>query len=226
MGCKMGLKEILYFDKPRLRSNSDEMIEFARKRIEELGVKTAVTAWDSGYTLYKLIEMREKYGLDLKIVCVTNPKGGHLWGKLVSISDETRAELEQKGIQVYYLRDYFNFGEPLDLEDDQKTRRAKLQAFGVPTHIRPMDIDVGTDLSILTIISQGFRVCVGTTVLATRQGLIPEGEFVLSIAGISTGLILRASPNARSCLVKEILGYDRKYTSTEIVKPVGFEGAD
>jgi len=219
----MGKKEILFFDKPNLRTNSDEMVEFSKDRIQELGIRTVVIAWDSGYTLYRFMEMTEREGLDLNIIVVTNPKGAHLRGRLVSVPEETRIELEKKGVKVCYLKDYFHLGEPLDLEDDMKLRREKLAAFGIPAHIRPLDIDSETDLSILTIISQGFRVCVGTTVLAVKNGFIPQGEYVLALAGISTGLILRASSNARTCLVKEILGYDRKYTSPDINPLCGFD---
>ena len=222
----MSKKEILFFDQPLRRANTDEMVAFSLERIKELGVKTVVIAWDSGYSLYKFLEHSEKEKLDLNIVVVTNPKGGHLRGRLVSVPEETRLELKKKGIQTCYLKDYFNLGEPLDLEDNMKVRRDKLAAFGIPSHIRPMDIDVETDLSLLTIISQGFRVCVGITVLAVKNGFIPKGEYVLALAGVSTGLIVRASSKARGCLVKEILGYDRKYNSSNLSPLCGFEDVE
>lgn len=219
----MSKKEILYFDQPHLRTNSDEMVEFSVQRIKELGIKTAVIAWDSGYTLEKFMEMTEKEKLDINTVVVTSPKGVHLRGKLISVPDEKRIELEKKGVEVCYLKELFNVGEPMELEDDMKLRRQKLAAFGIGPQIRPMDLDAEADLSLLTIISQGFRVCVGITILAVKYGFVPEGEYVIALAGVSTGLILRASGKAKTCLVKEILGYDRKYSAKDIAPICGFE---
>ncbi|MBS7641443.1 MAG: hypothetical protein QXJ19_00890 [Candidatus Bathyarchaeia archaeon] len=213
------IKEIIYFDKPYLRTNTDEMVEFAAKRLKELNLRTVVIAWETGYTFWKFLEAAERHGLKdkLNIVVVTNPKGAILKGRHVSIDDETRAKLEGIGVKVCYLRDYFQIGEPFDetRPSDYKERLNILRAFGVSPYVRPLDLAVGTDLSLLTIISQGFRVCVGITVLATKNGLIPEGEYVLALGGISTGLILRASSDARRCLVKEILGYDRDWKAED-----------
>lgn len=229
------VKEILYFDKPE-RTNSDEMVKFAKKRMDDLGVRNAVIVWSSGYTMRKFQEVIK--GEKLNVIAVTNPSP-HSPAKgtmpiiirdtddeatrkrkeeqlkqgiteiSVTISDETREELEKEGIKVRYLNDDLILGEPLNLTDSNATRRDLLAPFGIPAHLRPLDIEVGTDLSILTIISQGVRVCVGCTVLAVKSGLIPEGELTLAIGGMSTALILRASSNARTCLVKEIIGFER-----------------
>ena len=229
------VKEILYFDKPE-RTNSDEMVKFAKKRMDDLGIRNAVIVWSSGYTMRKFQEVIK--GEKLNVIAVTNPSpNSPAKGTMpiiirdtddeetrkrkeeqikqgiteisVTISDETREELEKEGIKVRYLNDDLILGEPLNLTDSNATRRDLLAPFGIPAHLRPLDIDAGTDLSILTIISQGFRVCVGCTVLAVKSGLIPEGELTLAIGGMSTALILRASSNARTCLVKEIIGFER-----------------
>jgi hypothetical protein len=72
------------------------------------------------------------------------------------------------------------------------------------------------DLSLLNIISMGFRVCVGIAVVSVRNGLVSEGKTVLSIAGTGfagggtdTAVILQAHSNAKACLVKEILGFPK-----------------
>ena len=229
------VKEILYFDKPE-RTNSDEMVKFAKKRMDDLGIRNAVIVWSSGYTMRKFQEVIKAEKLN--VIAVTNPSpNSPAKGTMpiiirdtddeetrkrkeeqikqgiteisVTISDETREELEKEGIKVRYLNDDLILGEPLNLTDSNATRRDLLAPFGIPAHLRPLDIEVGTDLSILTIISQGFRVCVGCTVLAVKSGLIPEGELTLAIGGMSTALILRASSNARTCLVKEIIGFER-----------------
>ena len=217
----METKEILYFDEPD-RSNTDAMVEFVKKRIKASGIRRVLIAWSSGYTVRKFLEMAENTRLKLDIVVVTNPRGGKIQEREVSISDETREELEKKGVRVCYLNDFLNFGEPLALQEEQRLRRAKLIPFGIPEHIRPLDIDSGTDLSLLTIISQGFRVCVGTTVLAVKNGLVPEGEMVLALAGKATALILRAGSSAKTCYVQEIIGYERNSAWPVLLSKSGY----
>ena len=126
-----------------------------------------------------------------------------------TISDEVKAELESKGCKVCYLNDDLMLGEPLALGKENTGRRGRLIPFGVGPHIRPLDIDAGGDLSPFTTISQGFRVAVGCTVLAVKYGCIPEGELTLTIAGRSTGLILRAGGRPKTTIVKEILSFER-----------------
>jgi hypothetical protein len=87
--------------------------------------------------------------------------------------------------------------------------RAKLANFGLRPHVRPLDMDAGRDLSLLTIMSQGFRVCVGCTSIATRNEFVPEGELVLAIAGLCTSLVLRAGSTVMTTIVKEIVTLDR-----------------
>jgi hypothetical protein len=232
------IKEILYFDNPD-RQNIDEIIKVSIKRGEELGIHKAVLAWSSGYTTRKFMEMcrQAKYKTDITVV--TNAKGAIMpfiispadntetreWkqeqirkginGTFISITDDTRQELEKEGVKVYYVPDYLNFGEPLALREEQAARRSKLAPFGVADHLRPLDIDAGADLSLFTTISQGFRVCLGCTILAVKNGLVPRGEPVLAIGGKATALILQASSEAKTCLVKEIIGFERGSSWTE-----------
>jgi hypothetical protein len=232
------MKEILYFDKPE-RQNIDEIIKVSIKRGEELGIHKAVIAWSSGYTTRKFMEMSRRAEYKTDITVVTNAKGAIMpfiispadnaetreWkeaqikrgikGTFISISDDTRRELEKEGVKVYYVPDYLNFGEPLALHEEQAARRSKLAPFGVADHLRPLDIDAGVDLSLFTIISQGFRVCLGCTILAVKNGLVPQGALVLAIGGRATALILQASSEAKTCLVKEIIGFERGSSWTE-----------
>jgi hypothetical protein len=228
----MEVRQIIYFDKPE-RSNTDKILEFASKRIEDLGIHHAVLAWSSGYTVRKFLEMTRNTKIRLGIVAVTNARGAKMpivvrpvddeetrkWkeeqlkkgitGTPISISDETRQDLEKQGVKVYYVPDYLNFGEPLALREEQALLRSKLAPFGIPEHLRPLDIDAGANLSILTAISQGFRVCIGCTVVAVKNGFIPEGEIVLSVGGMATALVLQAGSNTKTCLVKEIISLER-----------------
>ncbi|MFC2070349.1 hypothetical protein ACFLTB_04165 [Chloroflexota bacterium] len=229
------VKEILYFDNSE-KTNADEMTKFAKKRADELGIKNVVVVWSSGYTLTKFMEAAgdTKYN----VVAVTNPSPHAVMRGMmpivvsprdsaevrkhkeeqlaqgitevsVTISDETKAELEKQGIKVCYLNDWFNLGEPLALTDEWGGRRGIIERFGVGAHIRPLDIDAGADLSPYTTISQGVRVCVGCTILAVKNGIIADGETVLALGGRCTALVLRAGKTAKTTIIKEIIGYER-----------------
>lgn len=209
IGRNTEIKEILYFEKPAGRSNTNKMLGFIIEKIPDLNVHHVMIAWSSGYTLRKFLEATEGVMPNLDITTVTNPKGGTIGGRNVSIDDETREELEKKGIKVCYLNDDLRLGEPMSPTPEQKHMRDQLLPW-MPAHIDPLSMDVGWDTSLLLIISQGFRVCVGCLALAVKHGLIPEGERVLCLAGSATACVVIANASPRYCYVEEILCYERK----------------
>lgn len=212
MDAKLGrnteIKEILYFKKPAGRSNTNKMLDFITQKIESLDLHHVMIAWSSGYTLRKFLEETKDLKIKLDITAVTNPKGGTMGGMNVSIDDETREELESKGIKVCYLNDDLNLGEPMAPTPKQKHMREQLLPW-MPFHIDPLSLDVGWDTSLLLIISQGFRVCVGCLALAVKHNLIPEGERVLCLAGAATACVIISNASPRYCYVEEILSYER-----------------
>ena len=207
-GSNMEIKEILYFEKPAGRSNTNKMLEFITPKIESLNLRHVMIAWSSGYTLRKFLEGTKNLRVKLDITAVTNPKGGTIGGRNVSIDEKTREELEDKGIKVSYLNDDLRLGEPMSPSPQQKLMRDMLLPW-MPAHIDPLSLDVGWDLALLLIISQGFRVCVGCLALAVKHGLIPEGERVLCLAGAATACVMIANISPRYCYVEEILSYER-----------------
>jgi hypothetical protein len=231
---RMETKEIVYFDEPG-PSNTEEILKLARKRAEDSGILYVVIAARTGTTVRRFVELTGD--LKLNIVAVTNPKDGKmplsiLYDKYetskalkedcrrqgieyfaAAVSDMDRESFEQGGVKVCYIQDILGIGGRGP--DEQRALKSKLNPF-MPRHLRPLDIEAGTDLSLLTIVSQGFRVLVGITVVAVDRGLVPEGETVLSIAGTGfagggadTAAILRAGRTAKRCLVKEILGFPK-----------------
>ena len=207
-GRNTEIKEILYFKKPAGRSNTNKMLDFIIPKIGSMNLHHVMIAWSSGYTLGKFLEATQDQKIKLDITAVTNPKGGTMGGRSVSIDDETREELESKGIKVCYLNDDLRLGEPMSPTPEQKYMREQLLPW-MPYHIDPLSLDVGWDTSLLLIISQGFRVCLGCLALAVKHGLIPEGERVLCLAGSATACIMIANASPRYCYVEEILSYER-----------------
>jgi len=240
----MAIKEIMYFDKPD-RKNTDVLVPFATKRMQELEIHNVVIVWGSGYTFRKFMETSQDIKAKLNIVTVTNPsphsisrgvfpikiyptdneqqrkakqeqlaKG--ISERSATIQDETKAKLEKMGVKVCYLNDDIYLGE-YEWGGETKARRERLAAFmpAFLTDIGPLDTDAGVQLKIFTIISQGFRVTLGCTILAVKNGFIKEGENVLAIGGTSTALVLRAGSNIYTCLVKEIIGFERGSSNFE-----------
>ncbi|HVN97534.1 MAG TPA: hypothetical protein VMT62_13985 [Syntrophorhabdaceae bacterium] len=230
----METKEIMYYEEPG-PSNTDQILELARKRVEALGIRHVIMAAQTGFAVKKFLGLAR--GLDVNIVAVTNAKGAkmavsNLYSKYeeprrikedclkqnaqylpVSISDEDRACFEREGVKVFYVPDVFGIGG-LGPEA-RREATSKLNRF-LPGHLRPLDIETGEDLSLFNIISMGFRVLVGITVIAVNNGLVPEGETALSIAGTGfagggadTAAILRVGRTARGCLIREILGFPK-----------------
>src|SRR4030042_5520922 len=170
------VKEIMYFDGMD-RKNTNEMVKFAAKRMDEMGIKNVVVVWSSGYTLNKFRE-EIKGRKDLNVIAVTNPSP-HSPAKgtmpivirpndspevkkrkeeqlaqgiteiYVKITDDIKEELEAEGIKVRYLNDELILGEPLNLTGTKATRRDFLKPFGIPDHLRPLDIDAGEDRSLM-----------------------------------------------------------------------------
>lgn len=244
-GVDMDRKEITYFSEPG-PANTDDVLLMAKERILELGINNVVIASQAGVTVKKFLQIVSGQQLNIVAVTNPKGPGLNitvLYDKYegskrikedyerrgithfqCSISDDDRALFEEAGVRVVEQRDYLQIGDPWGLHDEEKlsardlewkATRAKLRPF-IPNHIRPLDIEAGADLSLLNIISKGFRVLVGATVVAVDRGLVPEGETVLSIAGTGfagggadTAAVLRASSKARGCLVKEILGFPR-----------------
>jgi hypothetical protein len=135
----MEVKEIFYFDEPG-PSNTDKILELAKKRIVTLGIHHVIIASQAGVTVKRFLEITKDIKLD--IVAVTNSIKGILISTLYSkyeeskrikedykrkgithfqstISDEDRREFEKLGVKVFNIRDYINIGEPVGLDEEK-----------------------------------------------------------------------------------------------------------
>jgi hypothetical protein len=239
----MSVKEIIYFDEPGPH-NSEALLKLAIKRIDELGIKRVVMATQAGVTARQFLELTKdnrrheiiavtnRKGGTLLVTTIYNKyekskkiREDYLKNGIThfqaSVDDKTREELEKEGVKVLYLEDVLEFGDPWGLDgehltktdEEWKKRRAKLSPF-IPAHLRPLDIEAGADLSLLNIISMGFRVALGVVAASVRYGLVPQGETVLATAGTGfagggadTGIIVEARANPKACWVREIIGF-------------------
>ncbi len=227
----METKEILYFSEPG-PSHTDKVLELSIRRIEALGIRHVVIAAMTGSTVRRFLDISNDRSLN--VVVVTSAKETKmpvsvLYSKYeeskrikedyvregtqyltIALPEETCREFEKEGLKVFYVPDILGIG---GRAPEGKGAGSRLDPF-IPGHLRPLDIEAGADLSLLNILSMGFRVCVGITVIAAKNSLLPEGETVLSIAGTGfagggadTAVVLRAGKTANGCLVKEVLAF-------------------
>lgn len=228
--------EIIYFDEPHLE-NTKKVLEAVFERIKTLKIAHVIIATSTGSTVRKAIEIFSGY--PVRIIAVTNRAfstmpvsclyekyknsreikekyiNNNVKNFPISLTEETAREFEQMGIRVYYVPDFLGLGEKQEKPDAHPSVREKL-SFLVPKHLHPLDIEAGADLSMLNIISMGFRVCVGITAVAAQNSLVPSGTLVLAVAGTGwagggadTAVVLQADPNPKQCVIKEIIGFPK-----------------
>ncbi len=232
----MKTSRIVYCEEPG-PSNTEKILRFSKERGEQLDIVHVIIATNLGTTANKAMKI---FGnTKFKILAITNSKGSmmpvaNLYGKYeeskkikthyrekgiakypISVPDETATDLEKKGVKVFYLPDILGISGRFRSEKDLVKTRSRLDNF-LPRHLRPLDIEAGADLSLLNIVSMGFRVAVGMAAVAARNDLVPKNETVLSIAGsgwagggADTALVIDANPNPRLCFIREILGFPK-----------------
>jgi hypothetical protein len=90
--------QTIYFDKPG-KKNTKETIQIAKKRAQELGIKTIVISSSGGYTAKLALEEIKD---PIKLIVVGFPSG---------FPEDLKTELESKGHKVLFPSDY-SFDHP------------------------------------------------------------------------------------------------------------------
>ena len=142
--------------------NSSATVELAIKNAKECGIKHIVVASNTGDTARLLV------GCGLNVVCVTSAYGSREEG-VNPMSEETRAELTQKGIKLVTASHVLSGVER-----------------GISTQVQgmyPAEMIAYT----LRMLGQGTKVCVEIAIMALDAGQIPFGEKVIAIGGTGRG---------------------------------------
>ncbi len=143
-------------------SNTQDTINAAVKRMQELNIRHVVVASNSGSTALKL----DGYGLE--VVCVTHHVGFSAPG-IDEMSKGSRKELEGKGFKLLTTTHL--------LAGVDRAIRNKFQG------VYPAEIIA----SALRILGQGYKVCVEISSMALDAGLIPHGAEIMTIGGSGKG---------------------------------------
>jgi len=168
-------KEIIYFDTPGAK-NTDQVIQSVKKRIQELNIQHLVVASTSGATALKTWE--ELKDSNVSIVCVGEHYG--FWGgDEQRFSEETRKNLESKGVKVF-----------IGSHALSGVGRSITNKFKGISH---------TEIIAYTLrqFGEGLKVCVEISIMAADAGLIPTDREVIAIGGTSKGadtaIVLKAA---------------------------------
>lgn len=153
-----------YFKKPG-PANTRAVMEAVSKRAEELAIKKILVATNSGRTAFGTLEV---LGPGYKIIAVTHVTGFQEPNHQ-ELSEETRRELEAKGIAVLTCQHAFGgIGRAI---------RNKLSTFQIDEIIA----------FTLRTFGQGTKVAVELALMAADAGFARTDEDVISIGGTGKG---------------------------------------
>jgi hypothetical protein len=155
-----------YFKKPGPQ-NTREVMKAVFNRAKELGINNILVATCSGNTAFAALEVLGKES-DFKITAVTHVTGFQKPNHQ-ELSEETRRELEAKGITVLTCQHAFGgIGRAV---------RNKLSTFQIDEIIA----------FALRTFGEGTKVAIELALMAADAGLVRTGEDVISIGGTGKG---------------------------------------
>jgi hypothetical protein len=181
----------VYFEQ-KGKQNTDQVVDLAIQRAQELAIRHLVVASNSGATALKFLDS------GLNIVAVTHHVGYSGPG-VDEMPPGARQGLQDKGIKVLTTTHLL-----------AGVDRAIKNKFG---GIYPAELMAFT----LRIFGQGPKVCVEIAGMALDAGLIPFGEDIIAVAGSGSGadtaVVIRPahSNNFFDTKVKEIICKPREF---------------
>jgi len=156
-------KSIIYFDKPG-EVNTDRVLEAAKKRADELGIRDIVVASTRGGTGVKAVEAFKGYN----VVVVTHSAGFREPGGQ-ELEGAAAEKIRKGGGKI------LTTGHPTAGID--RAIRSKFDTVGYSEIVA----------QTLRLLCQGMKVVVECAAMAADAGLIPADKDVVAIAGSSRG---------------------------------------
>ena len=156
-------RKIVYFENVG-RENTEETLALAKKRVDELGIKTVIVASTRGDTAARAVEVFE----GLKVVAVSHSHGFRE-PNAIEITEDNRQKVESKGGVIFTGTHTFS-----GLSGAMR-KKFKMHMLG--------DIVANT----LRIFGQGMKVVPEIATMAADAGLVRTDEDVVVIAGSGRG---------------------------------------
>jgi hypothetical protein len=155
--------ETVYFDRPG-KENTDRVLEIARKRAEELGIRRIVLATTRGETGVRASQLMQGYDL----IAVTHSTGFRE-PDLQELTEANRLSLEQAGVHVLTVTHAFGGAG--------RAIRKKLATYQSDEIIA----------FALRLFGEGMKVVVEMSLMAADAGLVRTDEEIIAIAGTGRG---------------------------------------
>jgi hypothetical protein len=164
-GVNSDMMEIqsVYFPEPG-SANTEKTLEIARKRAEQLGIRTIVVASTSGETGVKAVKLLANY----RVVVVTHATGFPT-PDVQELTEQNRAKILEKGGTILTATHAFG-----------GVGRAVRRRF----HTYQVDEIIAQTLRVF---GQGAKVACEIALMAADAGLIRTDEEVVSIGGTASG---------------------------------------
>jgi hypothetical protein len=178
--------QTVYFEKPG-SINTERTLEIAKKRAEELGIKTILVASTQGDTGARAAELFRGY----KVIVVTHSTG-FVEPNFQELTDEKRAAIEAAGGRVLTCQHAFG--------GVGRAVRKKLNTYELEEIVA----------HTLRIFGQGMKVACETVLMAADTGLVRTDEEVIVIAGTGRGAdtaVIMRPANAQTFFDMEILEF-------------------
>jgi hypothetical protein len=155
--------KIVYFDKPGV-DNTEEVLRIAKKRADELGIKTIVVATTVGNTGVRATEVFK----GMKVVAVTHSTGFRT-PDVQDLTEENRQKIIANGGLILTATHLF-----------RGVGGAMLKKFNMH--------ETGAVIAdTLRMMGQGMKVVVEISVMAADAGLVRTDEDIIVIAGSGRG---------------------------------------
>jgi len=164
-GVNSDMMEIqsVYFPEPG-SANTEKTLEIAKKRAEQLGIKTIVVASTSGETGIKAVKLLANY----RVVVVTHATGFPT-PDVQELTEQNRAKILEKGGTILTATHAFG--------GVGRAVRRRFNTYQVDEIIA----------QTLRVFGQGAKVACEITLMAADAGLIRTDEEVVSIGGTARG---------------------------------------
>lgn len=177
-----------YFDKPGVE-NTETLLNIAKRRAVERGVRYVVVASTRGNTGVKAAEVFKDTGIN--VVVVTHQTGFRGPGVQL-LTDENRKRLEEVGVKIVTGTDAFTGGVGLGISyrprpserPDEATMRMMQTTLSFVRSTPPVESIIA---STLRLFCEGLKVVVEIVLMAADAGVIPVDQDVVSIAGTGGG---------------------------------------
>lgn len=186
----MSNEAITYYFETGGEQHTDKVLEVAKARALERGVKHVVVASTRGETGVKAAEAFKDTGIE--VVVVTH-QTGHRGAGVQQLTTENKKRLEDYGAKIVTSTDAFTGGVGLGITRRQaaETTRPSPETRDMMSMMRqriPTTPPIVTIVaSVLRLFCAGVKVAVEVTLMAADAGVVPVDHDVVAIGGSSRG---------------------------------------